>query len=195
MKKKYIFNKSKDPSIIFIHGLFANSGFWLKYISCFRDYKLILYNIDYEKLLDDLPFFDEIRKEFHLDYKINNVVGVVSHSLGTICSDLFFSNYNINLFNICPVALGNRTGSLEFINYTSYKLNLSKTIISNSLIKVDSFYSDVKDKLTLKGFNIIPDKDEYFIYDIPHTGPVVFEGNHFEISNAFDFIVSRLLLD
>ena len=105
MIQKYIFNKSKENTIIFIHGLYANSGFWLNYIVHFKDYKIILYNIDYEILISDLSLMDEVAKECQVDENNNNLIAVVAHSLGTILSDLVFSNYNIFLSNICQIAI------------------------------------------------------------------------------------------
>ena len=51
--KTYIFNKSKKKTIIFIHGLFGNSGFWLPFLPIFKNFKIILLDIDYSKLFEN----------------------------------------------------------------------------------------------------------------------------------------------
>ena len=51
--KKYIFNKSKKITIIFIHGLFVNSGFWLPFLPIFNQFKIIILDIDYSKLFEN----------------------------------------------------------------------------------------------------------------------------------------------
>ena len=51
--KTYIFNKSKKKTIIFIHGLFGNSGFWLPFLPIFKHFKIILLDIDYSKLFEN----------------------------------------------------------------------------------------------------------------------------------------------
>jgi hypothetical protein len=193
MFKKFVYNKSKTDTIILLHGLYANSGFWLSYMSYFKGFKLIVYNIDFETFFDDVIFMSEFEKECHQDYINNRVVAVISHSLGTVLADLNFSNKSASLFNICPIALGNRVDSSGFISYTSNKLNLSKSRISDNLFKVDRFYNIVKEKLTLKGTNIIPNNDQYFTYEIPETNAVIFHGDHFEINKAFiDIICVKL---
>ena len=42
------FNRNKNRSVLFLHGLFSSSGYWLEYLREFRDFKIILCDIDYE---------------------------------------------------------------------------------------------------------------------------------------------------
>ena len=45
---KIVLNKSKNKTIVFIHGFYANAGYWLPYLPFFKDYKIILFNLDYK---------------------------------------------------------------------------------------------------------------------------------------------------
>ena len=47
------FNKSKNKSVLFIHGLFSSSGFWLEHLRQFRDFRIILCDIDYENFFEN----------------------------------------------------------------------------------------------------------------------------------------------
>ena len=51
MIRKFVYNNSKKETVILIHGLFTNSGFWLKYLFFLRNYRLVVYNIDYNTFL------------------------------------------------------------------------------------------------------------------------------------------------
>lgn len=42
--------RSRPPGVVLLHGLFANSGFWLPYLHAFDRYRITLVDIDYPAL-------------------------------------------------------------------------------------------------------------------------------------------------
>ena len=47
------FNKGRDKTVILIHGLFTGEGFWLEYLTHFKNYKIVILKIDYMTLQVD----------------------------------------------------------------------------------------------------------------------------------------------
>jgi hypothetical protein len=189
---KFIYNKSKIDSIILIHGLFTNSGFWLNYFFYFKDYKIIVYNIDFYSFFDDSNSIILLDNECIQDFKNNRVVAVISHSYGSVVSDLIFSKSDALLFNICPITLGNRVNSDAFVLYLTNKLKLSENKIHDLLRKSDSFFSSNSSRFSFKGMNFIPNDDNFFKYELNMVDFIEIEGDHFEIKNAIIFIKNLL---
>lgn len=184
MVNKFIYNNSKYETIVFFHGLYANSGFWLNYIKYFKNYRLIVYNIDYNSLLNDINLISDISLSIYNNENNYKIVAVISHSLGTIFSDLIFGKKEFLLFNICPIIYGIRIDSLGFIDYVSKKINVSSVEIDDNLIKVDNFVNSIKPNLTLNGINLVPNRDAYFIYNSTISQKITFNGDHFNIEDA-----------
>ena len=184
MVNKFIYNNSKNETIIFFHGLYANSGFWLSYIKYFRNFRLIIYNIDYNSFLNDINLISDISHNIYNNEDNHKIVAVISHSFGTIFADLIFGKEEFLLFNICPIVYGIRIDSLGFIDYISTKRNVSSVEIDDILIKVDIFVNSIKANLTLNGVNLIPTRDAYFIYNSTIPQKIIFNGDHFNIEDA-----------
>jgi len=89
--KKYVFNKNKKDTIILIHGLYTSSGFWLSFFRFFKNYRIIAFDINYEKLLRSEYNRELLKASFEVD---GHIVGVISHSFGTVISDLVFDYEN-----------------------------------------------------------------------------------------------------
>jgi hypothetical protein len=176
-----VLNKSKKKSIIFIHGLYANAGFWLPYLHYFKDYRLILLNCDYGVLInskDDILHIQDSVKNLFVE---TDIIVVIAHSFGTILSGLLKINSSIKIFHICPVASSTRIRSEEFIYQIQLKINDTHTNIKNSLLLVDKLIVDVKDYLNENAIMLFPDQDQYFQY---FGNEYVYVGNHFDIENA-----------
>jgi hypothetical protein len=191
MISRFVYNNSKKETVILIHGLYANSGFWLNYIIFFKNYRLIIYNIDYNILLNNNYGISVLNLKPYLNDYEENVVAVVAHSLGTVLADLVFGKRNLPLFNICPIASGNRIDTIGFVNYISNKLALPSFMIHDTLINVDTFIYSVKNKLSYGGINIVPTSDLYFTYNLNLANRILFNGDHFNIEEA----ISNVILD
>ena len=104
-------------------------------------------------------------------------------------ADLFFGKGDLLLFNICPVAFGNRIDSIEFVNYISNKLTLPSFIVRDILINVDSFICSIKSQLSCGGINIVPTSDLYFTYNLNLINRTLFNGDHFNIEEAISNVI------
>ena len=77
--KKYVFNKNKKDTIILIHGLYTSSGFWLSFFRLFKNYRIIAFDINYEKLLRSEFNSELLKASFEVD---GHIVGVISSEFG-----------------------------------------------------------------------------------------------------------------
>ena len=120
------------------------------------------------------------------------IVGVISHSFGTVISDLIFhQNYKV-IYKICPVAFSKRLEFSNFVFYLVSKTILSEDSINNNIKLVRSYLLKVKNSLSYSGYLYIPSIGCYFSYEIPTKKKIYFAGNHFKISLALENIINQL---
>ena len=186
-----VINKERVKAIVFIHGFYANAGFWLNYIDYFKEYCLIFLNIDFlnnYKIDTEKTLFNDIVKKKGYD-----IIAVISHSLGTFFSSTFLLSKNIIQYDICPIGIGGNIDESRFVNSISLKTNQSEEIILNDLKLIKYQYFDApffenSDNKIL----YIPDSDDYFNYYDSVFLKVYFSGDHFNINNAIIDIKIRL---
>ncbi|HLD53073.1 MAG TPA: hypothetical protein VJA82_07210 [Sediminibacterium sp.] len=195
MIKRYIFNKSKLNSIIFIHGFYANSGFWLKYFSLFKEFKIILFDIDYNEILDLGLNKNDLMKSLNFQQESNNVVAIISHSLGSVISDIWFRDEKYYKYNICPITFAKRSNPIKFINYVYDKLKQDVETIGKKMDLIDNLLFELRNDFNYSGINYLPNNDEYFNYTIITERCIEFEGNHFDIENALSQILNQLNIE
>ena len=190
--KKYVFNKNKKDTIILIHGLYTSSGFWLSYFKLFKNYRIIAFDIDYEKLLRSEYKRELLKASFEVD---GYIVGVISHSFGTVISDLVFDYKNVKIYNICPISFSKRLNSNNFVFDIIDKTALSEELILNNMKLASSFISNTNNTLACNGDIYVPSDDHYFSYDIPKKNKIEFKGDHFNIHNALKLIIDKIILN
>jgi hypothetical protein len=187
--KKYVFNKNKKDTIILIHGLYTSSGFWLSFFRLFKNYRIIAFDINYEKLLRSEYNRELLKSSFKVD---GHIVGVISHSFGTVISDLVFNYENDKTYKICPVAFSKRKEPNNFVLDILNKTPLSEESIIQNIKLVNTFLSRMRDSLNCNGHIYVPTDDCYFLYDVPHKIIIQFEGDHFNIAIALNNIINNL---
>ncbi len=195
MIKKFIFNRRKKNTIILIHGLFTSSGFWLSYLSFFKNFRIITYDINYDVLLKEDNAKLYIYQKLNLLKEDINVVAIISHSFGTVISDIIYEKEENKIFKICPVAFSKRLKISDFKAEIINKSDISIDDINMSMHLVENFNSRFRDMLNYSGSIFIPDNDVFFSYNIPHKNKIKFNGDHFNISSALNKIVSQLPID
>ena len=192
MVKRYTFNKRKKNAIILLHGLYTTSGFWLSYLNLFKDFRIITYDINYDLLLktqNAKSYLNEHLNDYRED---DNIVATISHSFGTIISDLAFENKQHTIFKICPVAFSKRLDNQSFILDIENKTSLSKDYINEYMNLVSDFTSKYRQILNFDGDIYIPDHDGFFSYEVPENKKTEFEGDHFNIGFALSNIIAQL---
>ena len=189
MVNKFVFNRKKENTIVLFHGLYTTSGFWLSYFKFFKNFRIIAFDINYDKLLKSDYSINILRDTFHVD---GHIVGVISHSFGTVISDLVFDQNYEMIYKICPVAFSKRLESSNFVFDIVNKTILSEASINNNIKLVRSYLLKVKSSLSYSGQIYIPNKDCYFSYEIPKKKKIEFNGDHFNISFALENIIEEL---
>lgn len=184
-----IINKSKPKCIVLIHGLFANSGYWLPYLKYFKDYKLIVLDIDYEKIVDAEVYIDKIRNIVSSETK-SKANFIVSHSLGSLLAALLPSElYDLSV-EICPVYCSKRINNDDFlVDMKSRLKSIHPEILVNNLNNADVAIKKYISIIENENSNLIryfPNKDIYFVYDKNVSNYTLFDGDHFDITNALD---------
>ena len=191
MVNKFIFNRKKKNTIVLIHGLYTTSGFWLSYFKLFKNFRIIAFDISYDELLKSNYSINFLRDTFRVD---GEIVGVISHSFGTVISDLVFDQNYEMIYKICPVAFSKRLESSTFILDIVNKTILSEESINNNIKLVRSYLLNVKNSLSYSGQIYIPNMDYYFSYEIPQEKKIDFTGNHFNLSVALENIINELTI-
>lgn len=189
MVKKYVFNRKKENTILLIHGLHTTSGFWLSYLPLFKNFKIIAFDINYDKLLlKEFYSTDIFNKEFSVD---ENVIGIISHSFGTVISDLLFEYNNANVYKICPIAFSKKNDSSNFILDIVNRTSLTEDKIHNNNKIASSFILRARNFINTSGHFYIPKNDCYFSYNVPNNDKIEFIGDHFNINNALLLIIEK----
>ena len=192
MVRRYTFNKRKKNAIILLHGLYTTSGFWLSYFNLFKDFRIITYDINYDLLLktqNAKSYLNEHLNDYRED---DNIVATISHSFGTIISDIAFENKQHTIFKICPIAFSKRLDNQSFILDIENKTSLSKDYINEYMNLVSDFTSKYRQLLNFDGDIYIPDHDGFFSYEVPESKKTEFEGDHFNIGFALSNIIAQL---
>jgi len=183
---------NEKNAIILLHGLYTNSGFWLSYLNLFKDSRIITCDINYDLLLKTQTaksYLQEFQNECRED---ENIVATISHSFGTVVSDLAFENKQNAVFKICPVAFSKRLDTQSFILDIENKTALSKENIYEYINLVSDFTSKFKEQLNYNGSIYIPDQDGFFSYEVPENKKNEFKGDHFNIGLALSDIIAQL---
>ena len=190
MVKKYVFNRKIENTILLIHGLHTTSGYWLSNLPVFKNFKIIAFDINYDKLLlTEFNSKDIFKKEFCVDEK---VVGIISHSFGTVISDFSFEYNNDIIFKICPVAFSIKNDPINFNKDVRRRTCMSEDMIKNINKNASIFSSKARNFIKSNGQLYIPKTDCYFTYKIPKNFKIEFIGDHFNIKNALILINEKL---
>jgi hypothetical protein len=187
-----VLNKSRDKTVVFIHGFYANAGFWLPYLPYFKEYKIVILNINYSALLNSNEQIAVITENINSLRFDDGMVAVISHSLGTIISNFINEHSNCVFFDICPVVHSNRSDTNGFVNDILLRVGETEKNIRNNLWLVDLLIYKSREYILNNRLLFIPDSDQYFTYQQTNNREFLFKGDHFDIKNAISYITSML---
>ena len=173
-----LFNRSKERAIFFVHGLFANSGFWINHIREFKAYRIVLCNIDYDYFCEEPGEIINCCNELIAN---NNVFASVSHSFGSVVNSQI--NANIACFDICPILHSERVNRIDFISEMSKKTGKELTEIEQLLKKADVCLKYKLNDVTFSQplhTSLVPSNYKFFNY----INKSNFVGDHFHIDDA-----------
>jgi hypothetical protein len=189
----FSFNKTRKKTLILIHGLFGNAGFWLAFLKSFDDFKLLIFDINYPKLL--LENLEEINVSdfISLLLKDEKDIFIISHSMGTVLAKYFPSEKLKFSFEICPIYNSVKKNKKQFINeinsLSNYRNDEIKNILKNASFFLTINYLLKKEDIKIKKY--VPINDVYFdnslIKEVDY-----FEGDHFNIINSIKMICEHI---
>ena len=191
----FTFNKSKKKTIILIHGLFGNSGYWLPFLNNFNNFKILILDINYTKILIENPNKINFHKYLESMLEDDNEYTLISHSIGTVLAQ-YFPEKKIKIsYEICPIKNSVKNNKRKFINEINSVTNFSKKQIKNILEKATIFLSNniVENKLLNKKL-FVPRSDSFFDYSFKNNLEY-FDGDHFNITNSISMINKYLSHD
>lgn len=185
----FIFNKTRKKTLILIHGLFGNAGFWLTFLKIFDDFKVLIFDINYPKLLlenlEEINFSDFIS----LSLKDEKDIFIISHSMGTLLSKYFPSEKIKISFEICPIYMSVKKNKKQFINevnsLSNYRNDEINNILKNASFFLSKNYHIKKENIQIKKY--IPINDFYFDNSLIKEAEY-FKGNHFNIEGSIKMI-------
>tara|TARA_B110000027_G_C16034006_1_gene262215 strand:- start:4 stop:618 length:615 start_codon:yes stop_codon:yes gene_type:complete len=192
--KPYVFNKSKANTVIFIHGLFGRSGFWLPFLSFFDNYKIVILDINYSQIFKYGPYRINLELDHGLLLKENDEYIVISHSIGTVIAQFFPHGKIKGSYEICPVYDANRINNEGFVSEIQSRIGLPESEISKTLLNSEIFIesSILFFNTLMNKIQYVPSKDDYFEYNKNGKRIKKFDGNHFDILNSISMINKHL---
>lgn len=185
----FTFNKSKKETIILIHGLFGNSGYWLPFLSYFSEFKILILDINYTKIFTENSNKINFHNFFESILENEENYTLISHSIGTVIASFFPKNKIKFSYEICPIKNSVKNNKKKFIREINSLTNFSEEEIRNILGKATVFLSNnfsVENK-SLNKKQYVPKVDSFF-NDSFNNSVEYFEGDHFNIINSISMI-------
>ena len=191
----FTFNKSKKETIILIHGLFGNSGYWLPFLKYFNNFKILILDINYPKMFIENP--NKINLHIFLESMLedDNEYTLISHSMGTVLAQSFPEKKIKISYEICPIKNSVKNNKKKFREEINSLTNFSEEEIRNILGEATVFLSNnfgVENK-SLNKKQYVPRLDSFF-KDSFNNSEEYFEGDHFSIINSILMINKDLSL-
>lgn len=185
-----VLNRRIRKSIVLVHGLFANAGFWLPYIHHFPRHRLLLLNINYENI-SDTELYNEAITEKLQPFSQGTHDAIIVHSMGAIIGRSINKESRKCYFEICPVTISKRTDINSFIDEIKIKTGQTRSEIERQLMEakaaIENFAGDAHGDEEIH----IPTNDKYFRYS---TSKICckYDGDHFNIEEAVRNIAKRM---
>ena len=189
----FTFNKTRKKTLILIHGLFGNAGFWLAFLKSFDDFKVLIFDINYPKLLlenlEEINFSDFMS----LLLKDEKDIFIISHSMGTVLAKYFPSEKIKTSFEICPIYMSVKKNKKQFTNevnsLSSCRNDEINNILKNASLFLSINYHFKKEDIQIKKY--VPINDVYFDNSLIKEADY-FEGDHFNIVSSIKMICEQI---
>lgn len=183
--KVRILNGDKSRSVMLIHGLYTNSGFWLNYIKYFENFKIFLLDIEYTLLDTEKSEYRSFVRKLSCSERVKFVIG---HSFGALFLD-YCGETSLTTVGINPPHYGYSKNN-DFVDkvVSRYK-HLEKTI-SSELNLVYTKIGTWSPENSILSRVVCSDNDEFFNFCKTHNHQnfSIVSGGHSEISEALHLI-------
>ena len=188
-----VLNRSKPRSVLFIHGLFTTSGFWLPYLHHFREHRLLILNIDYHSISRVTPYVGAVCQVI-AGHAAGKLDAVLSHSLGCVLASELPAMLTQKRYDLCPVYCATRTGKEGFVSEIERRTGWTQSQIAAQLAEADSAIASRSRESRDDAATIyVPDSDEFFTY-APSLPYRYFRGDHFQVDEAVSEIGEAIAL-
>ena len=186
----FTFNKSKKEAIILIHGLFGNSGYWLPFLKNFKNFKILILDINYQEMFKANPDKINFNNFFQSILEDGKDYTLISHSMGTVLAQFIPENKIKISYEICPIKNSVKNNKKKFVEEINSLTNFSEEEIRNILGEATDFLSNnfsVENK-SINKKQYVPRIDSFF-NDSFNNSVEYFEGDHFNIINSITMII------
>ena len=192
-----ILNRSRKKTVLLIHGVFTNSGYWLPYLSSLKDCRMLILDIDY-RAISDIGVYLRRLEEIIVGEAGGRVDAVIAHSLGTLLASRLPTQLRQVSYELCPVYGAKRLDSNSFVDHIEKQLKFAMTCEQIRVV-----LAEVDDALMLhsplnpegptmpRGTIYLPDADPYFSYE-PGAASRIFSGDHFDVMAMMEEIGREL---
>lgn len=192
-----ILNRSRQKTVLLIHGLFTSSGYWLPYLTSLKECRLLILDIDYRAIGDIGPYLQRLEDIIAAEAG-GKVDAVIAHSLGALLASRLPAPLRQASYELCPVYGATRLDPEHFVADIGQRLKAAMTDaqIRAQLAEADAAlvrHSPLNPAApaTSRGTIYLPDADPYFSYD-PGAASRAFSGDHFDVTAAMEAIGREL---
>lgn len=173
-------NKDKEACLVLLHGLYANSGFWLQYLSLFKNFRIYLIDLDYLNLTQEK---NELVNFIFEKSKTEDIKYAIGHSFGGLFLD-YCGELRIKYIGINPAHFGVRKDR-SFIEHVAKKHYREIHEVSIEINEVYSKVENLGEHNSIMFAVVLADNDEYFDYTVTSYSAIkFFSGTHFEIKEG-----------
>lgn len=192
-----ILNRSRKKTVLLIHGVFTNSGYWLPYLSSLKDCRMLILDIDY-RAISDIGVYLRRLEEIIVGEAGGRVDAVIAHSLGALLASRLPTRLRQVSYELCPVYCAKRLDPNGFVDHIEKRLKSAMTCVQIravldevdvALVRHSPLNLDVP-KMS-RGTICLPDADPYFSYE-PGAASRIFSGDHFGVMAIMEEISREL---
>lgn len=186
----HILQRDRSETVLLIHGMFTNAGFWLPALRFFPRHRLVLLNVDYIQYFTLANGISALSDFLHCPrLGLGDQVQIIGHSYGSVlaASVMYPATQR---YLLCPVFLAESVDLSGFSTALASK-DSGKTTESGSVqLLLEQALSEARkvDKALIAARGdlcLIPDSDIFFQYRNLLTSGACYSypGDHFEVLN------------
>jgi pimeloyl-ACP methyl ester carboxylesterase len=192
-----ILNRSRKNNVLFVHGVFANSGFWLPYLRGFKNYRLLLLDVNYQGVRN-LTQYLQLVEEIIAVKASGQVEAIIGHSLGGLLAGQLPASIRKISYKVCPVYNAVRSDRNSLVinlrqrlkqKFTAQQIRAQLAEVDCALLGLRSLNPDLSDRGLC--INYLPNNDPLFNYNTSSASRI-FAGDHFNVGAAMDEIGREL---
>ena len=178
-----ILNRKQRSTLALIHGLFASEGYWLRYLTRLKDYRLLLVGVAYDSDKFNLQSVSAALGEMCKDENVRFLVG---HSIGA--SLVRLTKAEVQKVVICDASRATRLSMVADDQLLPSPEKKPHSEVESALANARLICAEAQKDTGEVDVIMTPTDDDLFSYvEQPN-----FEGTHFDIEAAIVHLLTRL---